>query len=268
MANPHEARAPLPRAPQFDDAHARRWCDEAAARAYKHRLPYPPHVYALLLDLIVDAPRAVLDIGCGTGNLARGLAPFVARVDAIDLAAEMIAEGQSLPGGDHPAIRWRQGRGEDAALDPPYALVAGGQSLHWMRAEVVLPRLAEAMTASAMLAVASVVPAERAAWSDALEAIVKRHSTAKTYVPFDMIPIWESAGLFRKAGETKTPPIPFTQSLAAFIEAFHANSTLTAAHIDASAFDAEVAALMTPHCSERRLTQMVAGHIVWGRPGA
>lgn len=266
MSNLHPDRPPLPRAPQFDDAHARRWCDEEAARAYRHRAPYPPHVFAFLLDLIADAPRTVLDIGCGTGNVTRALAPFVARVDAIDLAAEMIAEGRRLPGGDHPNITWRQGLGEDAPLDPPYALVVGAQSLHWMRGEIVLPRLARAMTANASLAVVTVIPAERSAWSDGLEAIIKRHSTAKDYVPFDMIPVWENAGLFHKTGEITTPAVAFTQSLADFIAAFHANSTLTAAHIDAPAFDAEVSALMTPYCADGCLTRPIAGQVVWGRP--
>ena len=52
--------------------------------------------------MIADHPRTVLDLGCGTGYLARPLAPLVDRVDAIDISAAMIEEGKRLLGSDHP----------------------------------------------------------------------------------------------------------------------------------------------------------------------
>lgn len=44
------------------------------AAAYRHRPPYPPATLDLLAALVVDAPRAVLDAGCGRGEPARPLA--------------------------------------------------------------------------------------------------------------------------------------------------------------------------------------------------
>ena len=40
------------------------------AAAYPHRPPYPTAVFPLLADLIAAPSRTVLDIGCGTGDLA------------------------------------------------------------------------------------------------------------------------------------------------------------------------------------------------------
>jgi methylase of polypeptide subunit release factors len=71
----------IPRAPQFDAEHARRWHEADAAEAYRHRLPYPPDSFEVLEGLITDGPRTLLDLGCGTGEIARALAPRVARVD-------------------------------------------------------------------------------------------------------------------------------------------------------------------------------------------
>ncbi|MBV9278962.1 MAG: class I SAM-dependent methyltransferase, partial [Chloroflexi bacterium] len=51
-------------------------------------------------------PRVVLDAGCGTGDVARPLAPLVDRVDAVDISAGMIERGRRLPGGENPAITW------------------------------------------------------------------------------------------------------------------------------------------------------------------
>lgn len=254
--------------PQFNEIHASRWRDHDAARSYKSRPPYPDETFDALERLIIDAPRVVLDVGCGTGKIARPLAPRVDRIDAIDLAVEMLAEARLLPGGDGPNISWRAGRAEDAPLDPPYALAVGGESLHWMDHHVLLPRLARALTPNGVLAVASVDDTAPAPWRGGLLEIVKRHSTAKNYVPFDMLRVWEEAGVYTPRGEHLTAPIAFTQTVEDFIDAHHAMSTLTRAHTDAEAFDAEMRALLEPHYPDGVMTRDIRGRIAWGRPHA
>lgn len=51
--------------------------DDSVVDAYPYRPPYPSEAIKLLAGLAVDVPRRVLDIGCGTGDIARPLAPFV-----------------------------------------------------------------------------------------------------------------------------------------------------------------------------------------------
>src|SRR6266516_2423845 len=100
------------------------WFDAASVVArYDARPPYPAETFAKLSALAMDKPRAVLDAGCGTGELARGLAPVLGRVDAIDRSAVMLERGRTLPGGAAPNLRWIHAEIEDAPLDPPYALV-------------------------------------------------------------------------------------------------------------------------------------------------
>ena len=89
--------------------------DPLVIAAYPARPPYPEQVFELLASLVLDAPRAVVDVGCGPGDLARPLAPLVERVDAVDFAAGMLELGQSLPGGDASNVRW---------------IHAGGRSVH------------------------------------------------------------------------------------------------------------------------------------------
>src|SRR5690348_10816627 len=94
--------------------------DAGIVAAYPNRPPYPPETFTILTGLLApDAPRTVLDVGCGTGDLARRLAPLVERVGAVDLSAGMIARGKRLPGGADPRIRWIHAAAEDAPLAPP-----------------------------------------------------------------------------------------------------------------------------------------------------
>ena len=79
--------------------------DPLIIAAYPARPPYPEQVFETLSSLVLDAPRAVLDVGCGPGDLARRLAPLVERVDAVDIAAGMLELGQRLPGGGASNLR-------------------------------------------------------------------------------------------------------------------------------------------------------------------
>src|SRR5215467_11417132 len=152
--------------PFLQGAHnAGRFQDQSVVDRYHLRPTYPSETFTILNELIVDEPRAVLDVGCGTGNVARPLASSVERIDAVDLSLPMLERARTLPGGDSPKIRWLHGRAEEVELEPPYALVTAGASLHWMEWDVVLPRLARVLTNHGMLAIASVgEPAGSAPW--------------------------------------------------------------------------------------------------------
>src|SRR6476469_3743745 len=119
---------------------AARFQDQSVVDNYPLRLPYPPAIVDRLALLTSARPRAVLDAGAGTGELARPLAALVARVDALGWWAAMIAKGKRSPGGDRPNLHWIEGRAEEAPVNPPYALITTGDSLHWMDWEAVLPR--------------------------------------------------------------------------------------------------------------------------------
>lgn len=47
--------------------------DSSVVRAYHHRPPYQLEAIEYLAGLVGDTPRAVLDVGCGTGDIARPL---------------------------------------------------------------------------------------------------------------------------------------------------------------------------------------------------
>ncbi|MBA3946772.1 MAG: methyltransferase domain-containing protein [Herpetosiphonaceae bacterium] len=242
--------------------------DQMVAQAYQYRRSCPPATFPLLAHLIHDEPRVVLDVGCGTGDIARNLVDLVDHIDAVDVSQAMIDQGKLLPRGDDPNIRWILGRAEDVPLVPPYALITAGQSLHWMDWEIVLPRFRDLLTPNGVLAIIRPEEAPRP-WNDGVGHIIGRYSTNQDYQPFDMIPALEQAGLFQQQGLQTTEPVVFTQSIDAYIESFHGMSSLSRERMgaeSAAAFDAEVRSLVTPFAQDGQLVLEVTGEVLWGKP--
>ena len=144
-----------PKPDYYATERARVFQEETVARQYHLRPPYPEGLFAALAALVVDDPRTILDVGTGPGDLARRLLSVADRVDAVDVSLAMIEQGRSLEHGDDPRLRWIHGRAEEAPLDPPYALVAAGDSLHWMDWHVIVPRIADVLSPNGSLAIVS-----------------------------------------------------------------------------------------------------------------
>jgi len=248
--------------------YAAQFQDAGVVAAYGHRPPYPPALFARLRALIRDQPRAVLEPGCGRGELARPLAPHVARLDAVDCSPAMIAAGRTQPGGDHPHLRWIVGYVEKAPLHPPYALITAGSSLHWMAWDVVLPRFAGLLTPGGRLALVS-ADAEPDPWDAALAPILARYSTNRAYQPYDLPAELAERGLFAPEGAQSTGTTAFAQPLLAYVEALHSMNGFSRARMApdaADAFDAAVRDLVAPFAPSGWITRQVGARVIWGRP--
>lgn len=256
------------RPPFWGTQHAERFTDPSVVAAYRSRPEYPDTLLDLLVGLITDEPRAVLDVGCGPGNLARSLLPYVARVDAVDISPGMIALGKTLSGGDDPRLHWFVGKAEEAPLHPPYALITAGASLHWMDWEVALPRFADALTPNGSLAIVGVDEANEP-WTPATREIIPRYSTNPDFQPFDLIGELERRGLFRKVGEYTTKPVSLARSVTDFIEWYHSMSSFSRDLMTpeaVAAFDAELRDAVAPYLRAGLLDTHIVGRVTWGKP--
>lgn len=241
--------------------------DPSVVAAYHHRPPYPDEVFAILADLLV-APGAALDVGAGTGEIARRLVGRAVAVDAVDPSAGMVAKGRALPGGDHPSLRWIAGTAEDAPLRPPYGLIIAAASLHWMDWETALPRFRDLLSPGGVLATVE-LREEPNPWDDALRPLIARFSTNRHFHPYDLIEELSERRLFQEIGRRRTAPVTFSQSVAAYVESFHARNGFSRDRMapeDAVAFDAAVERLVAPHAEDGSVSLRIAGEVVWGRP--
>lgn len=254
---------PVHLGPQY----AAQFQDAAVVAAYPTRPPYPAEVFERLRSLLAG-PAVALDVGCGTGDIARRLAPLVERVDAVDISAGMIVAAQRLPGGDAPNLRWLIGAMEDAPLGPPYGLIVAGESLHWMDWAVVLPRLRAALAPGARLAIVARQEAP-SPWSKDLLALIRRYTTNRDYQPYDLVEEMTSRGLFQLEDGTETEAAPFSQSVADYIESIHSRNGFSRDRMtseDAAAFDTAARSLIAPHAPGGMVALRIRAALRWGQP--
>ena len=128
--------------------------DEVAEDYDRHRPSYP--------DVLVDqacegiAPgAAVLEIGCGTGQLTRGLLARGLRVTAVEPGRQLMA----LAGDrcrDLGDVQFINARLEDASLPPAcYAAVFSASAIHWIDPDVSWRKVADTLVDDGRLALLS-----------------------------------------------------------------------------------------------------------------
>ncbi|MGW2870982.1 class I SAM-dependent methyltransferase [Kitasatospora sp. NPDC001225] len=109
-----------------------------AAHYTRGRLPYAPGLAEALAGALgLDGRGRLLDVGCGPGALALGLAHLFDEVVGVDPDAGMIAEARRV-GAEEPKATWVRARAEEL---PPglgtFTLAVFGQSFHWMDRDLV-----------------------------------------------------------------------------------------------------------------------------------
>jgi SAM-dependent methyltransferase len=249
--------------------------DPGIVAAYHYRPSYPPEVFAILESFVVDTPRRVLDVACGTGDIARPLSTLVEHVDAVDWSLGMIEKGKGLPGGNQPGITWIHRPVEEAPLTPPYALITAGESIHWLDWDVVLPRFAAALSPNGVLAMIERDWDGPARLRARLGPIFAHYSANRDYRPFDLIGELERRG-FRKLGERRSRPVPWRPSLDEYVEMRHSQNGFSRERMGqprAAAFDRVLRATVEEMCREGAvsvhdgtLALHVEATIIWGRP--
>jgi ubiquinone/menaquinone biosynthesis C-methylase UbiE len=252
--------------PYRGSEYASRFKDDAVAEAYLLRPPYPSETFQILLSLLSNESRIVLDVGCGTGNIARNIVEYVDRVDAVDFSMPMINIGKSLPNGNHRNLNWIIGRIENVPLHARYSLIAAGQSLHWVDCDTAFARFSEILTSNGYVAIVRVEEDDLLPWKDELEKIMKKYSTYQC-VPYDMIPDWEQRKLFRKCGEKKTGPVRFIQTIEDYVRAFHSTSNFASKDMgmeNFTRFDDAVRSLVSKY-TKHNVELKISSSVIWGR---
>ena len=151
----------------------------------------------LLARIDVAAPRRVVDLGCGTGNVTRLLAQRWpdAKVTGIDSSPEMLAAAA-----DGGAIHYNLGDMGSWTADRPVDVLFSNAALHWLDDHARLfPRLFDQLAPGGVLAVqmprnhhapSHTLMAEAAAagpWRGTLAPLLRRDPVADPAVYYDLL---------------------------------------------------------------------------------
>ncbi|MEX2644295.1 MAG: methyltransferase domain-containing protein [Acetobacterales bacterium] len=108
----------------------------------------------LLVQIPLESPRLVYDLGCGAGNVTRLLAERwpSAKVVGIDSSAEMLTKAREGKGGEK--IRWEQVDMSTWSPDEPADVIYSNAALQWLPDHAgLVPRLVEGLVSGGALAV-------------------------------------------------------------------------------------------------------------------
>ncbi len=98
-----------------------------------YRAGFPESFFTRLSGFGIGLPdQSIVDLGTGTGTLARGFARRGCRVTAIDPSPALLDEARRLDREAGQTVDYREARAEDTGLDDESADgVTAGQCWHW-----------------------------------------------------------------------------------------------------------------------------------------
>jgi SAM-dependent methyltransferase len=99
----------------------------------RHRAGFPPDFFARVASWGIGLPRQdLLDLGAGTGTVARGFALRGCRVTGLDPARPMLEQAQELDRAAGVSVNYVCAEAEDSGLpDASFDVVSAGQCWHW-----------------------------------------------------------------------------------------------------------------------------------------
>jgi SAM-dependent methyltransferase len=116
--------------------------------------PVPPRfISGIVREFRLRDNQSILEIGCGEGYLCRALAPYVARVDALDESRPMLDRARAL--GDSLRVRYIEGSAQNFIPDSTYHLVISLEAFHLMQdKQRILRRITDAIVPGGALCMA------------------------------------------------------------------------------------------------------------------
>lgn len=99
------------------------------AELYDHKHAFVSQYGEGVLALLDVKPgERILDLGCGTGDLAKQIRELDANVVGIDASPDMIAKAKDK----YPALNFNEANGTDFHFDEPFDAVFTNATLHWI----------------------------------------------------------------------------------------------------------------------------------------
>lgn len=147
-----------------------------------HRIGFPDTLFAKLAAKgIGSAEQSLLDLGTGTGVLARGFARAGCRVYGLDIAPALIAESQKLDAQAGVRIEYLLAPAEQIPLaDHSLDVITAGQCWHWFDRSAVMQEVQRLLRPGGALLIAAFdwIPFSRNV-VQRTEELIEKHNPAQ-----------------------------------------------------------------------------------------
>lgn len=171
--------------PHIDNERPFEWGNTSRDYA-EFRVGYPEAFYDALTVLGIGTPgQRILDLGTGTGVLARAFARRGARVIGVDIAANQIAAAESLAAREGLDIGFQVCAAEAVELpEASFDVVTAGQSWLYLDVAAMIPKALRLLTAAGCLALTHLM------WLPHKDALVRQ--SEELVLRYN--PDWRAAG--------------------------------------------------------------------------
>ena len=232
-----------------------------------YRADFPAAGIDQMVALGVGTPgQRLLDLGCGTGTLARQFAARGCTVTGADVDARMLAAARSLAVVAGLQVVWRKCPAEDTGLpSASFDVVTAAQCWHWFDGEAAAGEVRRLLVAGGLVAVCGFdwLPLPDTA-SGVTEALIQAHN-----------PSWNLGGIrdpgpaarchLSGAGFVVVKTFTFDVDVPYSVDSWRRRIRASAAILDLStaataAFDAELAGVLAARFTGDSL---IAPHRVW-----
>jgi SAM-dependent methyltransferase len=136
---------------------------DLTAAYYSARTPYLPNFFPCAAEVLgLSKQTFVLDLACGSGELAAGFAPYCRSILAVDKSPTMLSARRAHP----ENVRFLEAD-LDAGIGPfpdLVDLVTIGRAIHHLRKDSIIPLLRSATTESASVLVCGAQIAPKTPW--------------------------------------------------------------------------------------------------------
>ncbi|MBE9039083.1 class I SAM-dependent methyltransferase [aff. Roholtiella sp. LEGE 12411] len=147
----------------------------------KHRAGFPSSLFDKLSEYCIGLPgQNIVDLGTGTGTLARGFAARGCDVIGIDQSGALLEQARQLDQSVQLQVKYQLATAENTALpDASADVVTAGQCWHWFDRSLAVQEVARILRANGYIAIAHFdwIPL-KANVVEATEQLIEAHNPA------------------------------------------------------------------------------------------